>query len=546
MRMLIGGAALALIGAAPAEQPARFGWFSYSGTDTTGGQAARGQYRNPILAGFYPDPSIARVGDDFYLVNSTFAWFPGIPVFHSRDLVNWMQIGNAISRPDQLDFTGLGMSKAVFAPAISYHDGLFYIANTCVGCRENFIVTARNPAGPWSDPYWLPTVEGIDPSLFFDADGRAWLINNRGPAGGSTYDGHRALWIEELDLKTFKMKGNAKQVVDGGVDLSKKPIWIEGPHIIRKDGYYYITAAEGGTSVNHSQVVFRSRKVDGPYTPAPPSVNPFLTQRDLPAGRRDPVSAAGHADLVQLPDGSWQAVFLATRPYAQDFYNTGRETWLLPVKWVDGWPRMLPRGAAIPRLLAKPLPDATRARPQTGSFTDREEFNGTALPMSWMTMRDAPVTVSGGELRLTPGDGLGVMGKPAFAARRQQHLDASAETQLVAPPAKGTTAGLAAVQNDDYFLTIAAVRSGDRLTIRAARREGAKQPVKGVTIAERTISTRGPIRFRITARKGRYDLAYAVGSSWTVLAPNVDATNLSTERAGGFVGTMIGPFAERN
>lgn len=530
--------------AAQSEAPARFAWFEYRGTD--GGPVAPDKFRNPVLAGYYPDPSVLRVGQDYYLVNSTFSWFPGIPIWHSRDLVNWRQIGNAISRPDQLDFAGITMSSGVFAPAIEYHAGRYYIVNTCVRCKDNFVITATDPAGPWSDPVWLPTVEGIDPSLFFDEDGRAWLVNNRAPAGGSTYEGHRAIWIEEFDPKSLKMMGNPKMIIDGGVDITTKPIWIEGPHILKKDGYYYLTAAEGGTSINHSQVVFRADRVDGPYRPAPPDVNPILTQRDLPAGRANPVSAAGHADLVELPDGRWAAVFLATRPYEKDYYNIGRETWLLPVEWRGGWPRILPRGEVVPRVVTRPLPAGAGAPPQTGSFTARDEFDGTALPLNWMTMRGARVTVAGGELRLDPDEGLGVMGKPAFAARRQQHIDAVAETELVAPPRTGTSAGLAALQNDHYFLTIAAVARPDGMVIRAARRSGRDEPATGVTLAERRITARGPVRFRITARGGRYDLAYAVGGRWTTLAPNVDATNLSTEVAGGFVGTMIGPFATRD
>lgn len=548
---LIAGAAMLVAGAvvpAGAQAPARFAWFDYRGTDETGGPVGPGQFRNPILAGYYPDPSVLRVGEDYYLVNSTFAWFPGIPIWHSRDLVNWRQIGNAIDRPNQLDFTGITLSSGVFAPAISYHDGRFYIVNTCVRCKDNFVITATDPAGPWSDPVWLPTVEGIDPSLFFDDDGRAWLINNRAPAGGSTYDGHRALWLEQFDPKTLRMMGNPRMIVDGGVDLSKKPIWIEGPHILKKDGYYYLTAAEGGTSVNHSQVVFRADRVEGPYVPAPASVNPILTQRDLPADRPDPVSAAGHADIVDLPGGGWAAVFLATRPYEKDFYNIGRETWLLPVSWpAGGWPQILAPGKAAPRVVARPLPAGPAAPPQTGSFGARDAFDGNALPMHWMTMRAAPLSVAGGELRLTPGDGLGVMGKPAFAARRQQHIAATAETELVAPPAPGTTAGLAALQNDFYFLTIAAVARDGQLVIRAARRSGREEPATGVTLAERPIAAAGPIRFRIEARGGRYDLSYAAGrGGWTILAKDVDATNLSTDKAGGFVGTMIGPFAQRN
>jgi len=197
-------------------------------------------------------------------------------------------------------------------------------------------------------------------------------------------------------------------------------------------------------------------------------------------------------------------------------------------------------------VLKRPLPAGEAAAPQTGSFTARDEFTGTALPLNWMTMRGAKVTVAGGELRLDPGEGLGVMGKPAFAARRQQHIDAAAETELLALPAPGTTAGLAALQNDNYFLTIAAVASDKGVILRAARRSGEKEPATGVTLAEQPITAKGPIRFRITARAGRYDLAYAVGGKWTVLAKDVDGTNLSTATAGGFVGTLIGPFATRN
>lgn len=544
MRRWIGAAgALALLGAAPAPAPVAFDWFSYRGED--GAPAPAGQYRNPVLAGFYPDPSIVRVGADYYLVNSTFAWFPGIPVWHSRDLVSWRQIGNAIDRPGQLDFTGLRLSRGVFAPAITYARGRFWIVSTCVDCGGNFIVTARDPAGPWSDPVWLPTVEGIDPSLFFDADGSAWLVNNRAPAGGSTYDGHRAIWLERFDPEAMRMHGGARMIVDGGVDLAKRPVWIEGPHLLKKDGFYYLIAAEGGTSVNHSQVVFRAALIEGPYRPAPAGVNPILTQRDLPAGRAAPISAAGHAQLVQLPDGRWQAVFLATRPYAGDFYNTGRETFLLPARWRDGWPAILPAGRAVPRLVARPLPAAGDAPPQAGSFAVRDEFARARLGREWVTMRGASVAVGGGALRLMPGAGLGTLGKPAFAARRQQHAVGVAETELRAFPAEGASAGLAAVQNDAFFLTIAAVRRGGRTWVRAARRAGEGEPVGGVTLAEREVAARGPIRFRVAMRGGRYDLSYAVGGRWEMLARDVDATHLSTASAGGFVGTMIGPFAQR-
>jgi len=544
-------AAASLAGAAPvlADSAARFDWFSYEGQD--GGAVPQGSYRNPVLAGFYPDPSVTRVGDDFYLVNSTFSWFPGIPVFHSRDLVHWRQIGNAIDRPGQLDFKRLRMSRGIFAPDISFHDGRFYIVTTCVDCGGNFVITARNPAGPWSDPVWLPTVEGIDPSLFFDDDGSAWIVNNRAPVGTPRYDGHRALWMERFDPVALKMLGNPKMIVDGGVDPAAKPVWIEGPHILRAEGRYYLTAAEGGTAVAHSQVVFRSDRVDGPYAPAPASVNPILTQRDLDPARPNPITSAGHADLVQLADGRWWATFLATRPYEGDLYNIGRETYLLPVTWKNGWPTILPRGQAIPMIAPAPtLPrDPRSAPPMTGSFAVNETFSGTALSSAWLTMRTPKTpgwSVRGGNLILQARAGIGDHAQPSFVARRQAHANASVSTSVAFRPAEGAEAGLAAVQDDDHFLGVGLTRSGGRLAIRGFRRAEAAEPAAGQTLALVPIAaTAGSsVRLRIVARGGRYDLDYALAAGpWRKVAHDVDGTNLSTARAGGFTGTMIGPFA---
>ncbi|MFD1949970.1 glycoside hydrolase family 43 protein [Sphingomonas arantia] len=533
----------------PEDRIARFEQFVYSGED--GAAPPAGSYRNPVLAGYYPDPSVTRVGDDFYLVNSTFSWFPGIPVFHSRDLVTWRQIGNAIDRPGQLDYKRLGMSRGIFAPDITHHDGRFYIVTTCVDCGGNFVITARDPAGPWSDPVRLPTVGGIDPSLFFDTDGSAWIINNRDPIGPPRYDGHRALWMERFDTKTMKMLGNPKMVVDGGVDPAAKPVWIEGPHILKVDGRYYLTAAEGGTAVAHSQVVFRSDKIDGPYVPAPKSVNPILTQRDLDPARPKPITSAGHADLVQLKDGSWWATFLATRPYEGDLYNIGRETYLLPVTWANGWPSILPRGQAIPTIAPRPklAPDPRPAPPMTGSFTVRDDFPGNKLSQAWMTMRTPRTpgwTVGGGALMLEARpDGIGDHAQPSYVARRQMHDVASAAVTVTFRPTEGAEAGLAAVQDDDHFLGVALTRAGGKLAVRAFRREDKDAPAIGRTVAVVPIvaAVGSPVRLRISARGPAYTLAYAVGSgAWQQVAV-VDGTILSTAKAGGFTGTMIGPFA---
>ena len=534
-----------------AAEPARFDWFEYRGDDGLP-QPGAGEYRNPILQGFYPDPSITRVGDDYYLVSSTFAWFPGIPVFHSRDLVNWTQIGNAIDRPGQVDFGTLGLSRGVFAPAIEHRDGTFYILNTCVDCGGNFVITASDPRGPWSDPVWLPEIEGgIDPSLFFDEDGSAWILNNGPPPGEPRYDGHRAIWIQRFDPKAMKMTGPRTMLVDGGVDPSTKPIWIEGPHIIRKDGYYFLIAAEGGTAEGHSQVVLRSRSVTGPYEPF--AGNPILTQRDLPRDRAQPITSAGHADFVQTAAGEWWATFLAVRPYAGDDYSTGRETFLMPVRWEDGWPRITGPGEVIPWTAARPkLPaQPTSSVPTNGPFTVRDEFQNASLPPYWMMMRNPRErwhAIESGELRLQPRNvALGDQANPSFLARRQQHMNASATTVVRFAPSPGSEAGLVALQNDAfwYFLAVGSDGAG-RPVLRLRRRSGETEPPEGIVVKELSlpIPAGAPVQLRIVARGPEYDFAFSLdGRDWQTLVEDADGTILSTRRAGGFVGAVFGLHA---
>jgi xylan 1,4-beta-xylosidase len=553
LALLAAGCATVSDRAPSAARTAEFDLFVYEGADPgDAAPAAPEQYRNPILKGFYPDPSVTRVGDDYYLVNSTFSYFPGIPVFHSRDLVHWTQIGNAIDRPGQLDFKKLGMSRGVFAPTIEHRDGRFYILNTCVDCGGNFVITATNPAGPWSDPVWLPEIEGgIDPSLFFDEDGSAWILNNGPPVGTPLYDGHRAIWIQRFDPVALKMVGPRTLLVNGGVDISKKPAWIEGPHIVLKDGFYYLSAAEGGTAEGHSQVVLRSRSVTGPYVPDP--ANPILTQRDLPRGRIDPITSAGHADLVQTQNGDWWATFLAVRPYAGDFYNTGRETFLLPVTWQDGWPRITAPGQAIPAVHAKPnLPSSPPPPlPTSGAFTVRDEFDGPELPMHWLMMRNPRGRwwdFAGGRLRLQPRSvALGDFGNPSFVGRRQQHLNATASTIVrFAPEAAEDAAGLVAIQNDEYWYFLALVRRDGRPAVELRRRAGSAEPRDGVALASAPIDIApgAPVHLRIAARGAAYDFFYATREgAWRPLHLDGDGTILSTAKAGGFVGALFGVHA---
>ena len=578
---------------AAAQPPdAYFHWFEYSGHDRVfDTRLPPGSYRNPVLAGFYPDPSVTRVGDRYYLVNSSFTYFPGIPVLESRDLVHWRPLGNVVDRPSELSFDGLGVSRGIFAPAIGFHDGFFYVVSTAVDSGGNFLSVAGNPAGPWSDPIWLPQIDGIDPTLFFDSDGKTYILNNGPPAGPPQYDGHRAIWIQEFDLAARKPEGPRKVLINGGVDFSKKPVWIEGPRLYRHEGWYILMCAEGGTSVQHSEVVLRARSPWGPFKPY--AGNPILTQRDLPADRADPITNAGHADLVEGPDGHWWAIFLASRPYEVTHYNTGRETFLLPVTWRDGWPLILARGEGIPYIAAAPheatapnatasdasraldgaaapnatgsdaprasdgatAPNATMAldardgnspaAPTTGNFTWRDDFGSRSLRPEWLQVRVpkqpwADLGSRPGWLTIHPLPAtLDSLTNPSFLARRQQHLVFDASTELETPTRAGIAAGLAAFQSENawYFL---GVRRGAGLEVFLEKRGGAHTE----TIAHAGLPDTPHLKLKISGNARAYSFYFdADGSGWKPLKEGDDGAILSTDVAGGFVGTVVGPYA---
>ncbi|WP_260598184.1 glycoside hydrolase family 43 protein [Sphingomonas endolithica] len=540
---LLAAALSAAVASAAQGGPARFERFDYDGRAQERAVAGPGDYRNPILAGYHPDPSITRVGDDYYLVNSSFAHFPGLPIFHSRDLVSWTQIGNAINRPSQLDFSGLGTSRGVFAPDISAHAGTFYIVNTCVDCRGNFLITATNPAGPWSDPVWLD-FDGIDPSIFWEGD-TAWIVNNGPPNEPPRYDGHRAIWVQQFDWRAKKLVGPRTQIVNGGVDISTKPSWIEGPHLLKRDGFYYLIAAEGGTGDNHSEVVFRAPSPRGPFVPYPG--NPILSQRSLAATRPHPVTSAGHAKFVQTQAGDWWATFLATRPYRGGQYNIGRETFLLPVTWRDGWPHILPAGTPIPFVAPRPkLPPQPRsAEAARGDLRYTDSFDGARLGLAWIGVRTphAPVyRLEKGALILERGAPLGdLTGVPAFVGRRQQHHVATITTLLdYVPDQDGDRAGLAAMQSDDSFLFFGVTRTAGAPRIALYTRDKTKTDT---LVASAPLPVRGPVTLTIRADGGTMAFDYRIGQQRRTLKADLDASFLSTERAGGFVGTIIGPYA---
>ena len=526
-----------------------FDWFEYTGRDALfETPLPPGHYRNPILAGFHPDPSICRVGEDYYLINSTFAYFPGIPVFHSRDLVHWTQIGHVIDRPTQLNYDGLGVSRGIFAPAISHHAGIFYVVCTMVDGGGNFLVTATNPAGPWSDPVWYD-FEGIDPSLFFDNDGRAWLVNNGAPEGKPLYEGHRAIWIQEFEPTTRKLVGPRAVLVNGGVDLAKKPIWIEGPHLFKRGGWYYLSCAEGGTEYFHSQVIFRSKSPTGPF--APWDKNPILTQRDLAGDVPQAVIATGHADMVIGPDSSWWSVFLGCRPYAGKFYNTGRETFMLPVTWTDdGWPQILPPGVRVPYVIPSPrvgrvVPEAPPdLQPFTGNFTWRDEFAGSVLSPEWVMLRQPHENwwkLAGGRLELTPRSAaLSGLNNPTFLGRRLQHARFSATTRLAVPAAAGVSAGLVVFQNETHHYFLGVRRTVEGVRVFVEKWNGPQAEESASTIAAGVVS----VELRVTGEDQDCTFAFATEPGhWIGLGGKADASVLSTQIGGGFVGAMVGLHA---
>lgn len=504
---------------------------------------------NPILKGFYPDPSIVQVGSDYYLINSTFSYFPGIPVFHSKDLKNWKQIGNVIDRTSQLDFMGERMTRGLFAPSISYHQGTYYVVCTDIDHDGNFVVTANNPAGAWSIPIKIPQVRGIDPSIYFDENGKAYILyNSDAPDNKPLYSGHRTIRMYEFDPVSLKVIGEEKQLVNGGVDISKKPVWIEGPHIMKRFGWYYLYAAEGGTSVNHSEVVFRSKDVWGPYVPY--EKNPILTQRDLPENRLNPVTSTGHAQFVDGPDGNTYAIFLAVRPYEGDYYNTGRETFIAPVEWREEWPIINPNSKEV--LYSYPVNIKEQKQkgtiPQSGNFSYTLYFKQKLDP-SLLFLRkpdSSAFTLSkkaGLTLKLKP-ETIMDFGSPSFIGKRQQHLYNTVETKIdFTPTASNEKAGLVIFQSETNFYYLAkSINNGQEVVqlFKGKPKEKAMELLAEIPLETKT----SKLHLKTIAEGAYYSFYYALnGKSWNLLKDKVDAKFVSTKTAGGFVGCIYGMYA---
>lgn len=505
---------------------------------------------NPILSGFYPDPSIVKVESDYYLVNSTFSYFPGLPIWHSKDLKNWKQIGNAIDRTSQMDFQGERMTRGLFAPGISYHKGLFYLTCTDIDHEGNFLVTAKDPAGPWSNPVKIPEVKGIDPSIFFDNNDKAFIVyNSDAPDYKPLYSGHRTIRMFEFDPLKLKVVGEEKILVNGGVDITKKPVWIEGPHLLQKNGWYYLYAAEGGTSVNHSEVVFRSRSVFGPFIPY--EKNPILTQRELPESRKNPITSTGHAQFVEGPDGKTYSIFLACRPYTGDYYNTGRETFIAPVEWTNDWPVIVPENKEVSYFYNTTIQESkqSNALPQSGNFSYTTTFEKN-LDKSFLFLR----TVDSSSFYLNKSTGLTLLLKPetiselsipSFIGKRQQHLFASAETELnFKANSENEAAGLVIFQNESHFYFLSKTIKNGSPVLQLLKSN------KGVNSNEVLASVpfdANKVLLKIESTGEFYHFYYATTSKdWKVLKNDVDGKFLSTKEAGGFIGCIFGMYATSN
>lgn len=470
-------------------------------------------FRNPVIPGFHPDPSVCRVGDDFYLVCSSFQYFPGVPLFHSRDLVHWQQIGNVLTTREQLPLKDASSWLGIYAPTIRYHEGKFYMITTNVGGGGNFLVTATDPRGPWSKPVWLKQ-QGIDPSLFFE-DGKCYMVSNPGDA----------IWMCEIDPQTGEQLTESRKLWQG--DGGRYP---EGPHLYKKDGFYYLLISEGGTELAHRLTIARSRAIYGPYESNPE--NPLLTNCSR-LGQSMQIQGTGHGDLVEAGDGSWWMTFLAYRNFGGSYHHLGRETCLVPVEWQEGqWPVVNGRQPVdtltqapglLPAVAVEKHLGATRFAPTTGTH-------------EWLYLQNplqSNYQMSATELRLRPHGTLTDNRQPTFIGRRQESPRVLIETEV--QPGQ-TAAGLSLYQIHDGHIDLMASKG------KVALRCKLKSIDHELSKSWRTSTSR--VKLRITSDGQMYRFFYSLDGRRFQELGAMNCSLVSTEVAGGFTGVVVGMFAE--
>ena len=522
--------------------------------------------KNPILPGFYPDPSICRVDDDFYLVTSSFELFPGVPIFHSTDLAHWEQIGHVLDRKSQLHLEAGSFHGGIFAPTIRNNNGVFYLITTNLCDKGNFIVTATNPAGPWSEPHWLDNAVGIDPSLFFDDDGKAYYSGTRMllDADGGWIGSE--IWLSEIDLVNMCLVGEKTGVWKGALCNAASP---ESPHLYKKDGYYYLMIAEGGTEHFHAVTIARSKQIFGEYLGYPG--NPIVTHRHL--GKMYPICNVGHADLVELKNGDWYMVMLGSRLIEGYHKNLGRETFIAPVVWEDGWPVVSPMTGKIewtyPNQL---LPEFTPI-----TIPVRDDFDGKNLDMHWVSMGTPyqefyslensklilklvprsmcpEIEQVGFELSKTPKKDNNCLG---FIGRRQTSESFSILTKMnFKANSEKETAGLVMMQAFNHQFRLERSMEAGKQIIRLMQSTtsytgrqwmpGFQSTTTELELAKAVVES-SDICLKIEALGQKIDFYYGSSEdSFHFLYENADGRLLNPEIVGGMVGTMLGMFASSN
>ncbi|MFA6404325.1 MAG: glycoside hydrolase family 43 protein [Salinivirgaceae bacterium] len=483
-------------------------------------------YKNPVITGMNPDPSICRVGNDFYLVTSTFEYYPGLPIYHSTDLVNWEQIGHALSRPSNCPLGGAGSSGGNYAPAIRYNKGTFYV--TCTnyggnGSQGAFYVTATNPAGPWSEQVWVGNWN-VDPSILFANDSMYWVSpDNHGSFMVGTFDPETKQFINPLKLIASGLGGSAP----------------EGPHMYKINGYYYLMSAEGGTGYEHREVIQRSKSPYGSFEASP--INPVVSNMNNP---EKPFRAIGHADLVQLPDSSWWLVCLGIRPKGGKYHHLGRETFLVPITWdKNGWPKGGTNGVVNVEYPTPNLPTHTWEKEPV-----RDNFDNKTLALPWNFLRnpyenDWSLSEKPGYLRLN-GSKVSLKEKdsPAFVGRRQTAFTMAASTKVsFVPTAANEEASLVVRGNDanHYHLLI-------------TQHEGKRVVLFRKYLKDQVVSTNyhqiadGDVILKIAATDLEYQFWVQEEGKKDELLGTATTKEIATESIGGFIGAFIGMYASGN
>ena len=490
------------------------------------------RFKNPVIPGFNPDPSICRVGNDFYLVTSSFEYFPGVPLYHSRDLVHWRLTGYVLSRDSQLDVRKSKSSGGIYAPTLRHDGQRFYMVTTHIDGGGNFYVTAERPEGPWSDPIWLDR-DGIDPSFSF-IDGTAYYTRN---GKGSDFD-HPLIYQGTLDPKARKIRVKPEPLWPG-----TGGIWPEAPHLYQRGEYFYLMHAEGGTAYDHSEIMVRSRSPFGPFEVCPHG--PILGHR---ARKDHPIQATGHADLVDLPNGDTWAVFLAIRPKSGRHHHLGRETFLAPVTWTkDGWPTIGNHGHVELDMPGPALEPAPFPAPPA-----RDDFDAPTLALNWNFVRnpnpdDWSLRARAGHLRLVGSKvSLDDLGRPALVARRQEHFEFRARTRLdFEPNRKNEEAGLAVRANEDFYAAIAITRGS------SGREAALRTRILGQsTLRSNTPLDAGPVELEVTASATTYEFFVDVGgkrrSLGTLAAKELATEKIWRPRHNYFTGAFVALYASGN